>query len=403
MKKFQIILNLINRKEKLLPLFLVAFCLSGFQIVLGQRSPTPTPKPTPKITTVPPGIRVVVPRPNPTPPKETKTIVRNQSLTPAEKSIAVESKVNVTLCVREGNVRINGWDREEIRAYVENGSEVGFIVVDKSPKNQKPVWVKILGFDPQKNKQVKPEDCLSGSDIELDVPRNAFVQIKSHESEIRIDSVARAYVENLGGDIFLNEVSDGVQAGTYRGDITVENSGGQIVLNNAEGNILAIGLTPSEIGDFFKAKTQSGRITLSGVEHRQIETSTITGSVNFDGNLLNGGQYGFSTTNGSIVLAVSPESLCKINAWFGFGAFASEIPLQNALKKEQSLSAQIGAGEATCSLNLKTGSGVIRIRNGKKPVKETEKSLQKPAKNLRTVSVNQTKSCDLRIETQKPE
>jgi len=400
MKKFQLILNFISKREKFLPLFLVAIGLSSFQIVSAQK--TPTPKPTPKITIVAPDVRVITPRPVPTPPRETKTVVQNESLTPAEKSISVESKVNVSLCVREGNVRINGWDRDEIRAYVENGSEVGFIVVDKSPKNQKPVWVKVLGFDPQKNKQVKPEDCLSGSEIELDVPRNAFVQIKSHESEIRIESVARAYVENLGGDIYLNEISDGVQAGTYRGDITVENSGGQIVLTNADGNILAIGVSPSEIGDFFKAKTNSGRITLSGVEHRQIETGTITGSINYDGNLLNGGQYGFSTTNGSIVLAVPKESLCKINAWFGFGAFASEIPLQNALKKEQSLSAQLGAGDATCSLNLKTGSGVIRLRNSKTPAKETERTFQRPARNLRTVSLNQKKTPAFQSEAKKP-
>jgi hypothetical protein len=133
-------------------------------------------------------------------------------------------------------------------------------------------------------------------------------------------------------------------------------------LNNTAGNIIALDLAPSEIGDTFKAKTNSGRITLKAIEHRLIETSSISGSTVYDGELLSGGQYTFSTQNGSIILAVLPDSACKINAWFGFGAFSSEIPLQNTLKKEQSLSAQIGSGEATCSLNLKTGSGGIRIR-----------------------------------------
>ncbi len=48
-----------------------------------------------------------------------KTIV-NQ--TTAEKSIAVDAKVNIKICVAEGNLKINGWERNEIRAYVAGGS-----------------------------------------------------------------------------------------------------------------------------------------------------------------------------------------------------------------------------------------------------------------------------------------
>lgn len=362
------ILNLISSHEKLSPLFAAALCFFSFQFAPAQRVPAPTPK-----TTTVPGIKIITPRPLPTPPKESKTVVMNEGDTPAEKSIATESKVNITLCVTEGKVRINGWDRDEIRAYVENGSEVGFKIVQKSAKTEKPVWVYVLGFDPQKKKEIKPEECLSGSNIELDVPRNSTVALKSQESETRIESVGKVSVETLDGDIFLNDIAYGVRATTYRGDITVENSSGQMVLTNTDGNILAVGANPSDIGDIFKAKTNSGRITLSGVEHRQIDTSTISGSTGFDGELLSGGQYGFSTTSGSIVLGVSPDSLCKISAWFGFGAFASDFPLQNVLKKEQSLSAQMGSGEATCSLNLKTGSGVIRLRSNKTDKKEAEK------------------------------
>lgn len=391
MKKFQLIVNLIRLNERCSPLLLAVVCFLSFQLTAAQRTPTPTtkPKPTPK-TTVVPGIPIITPRPVPTPPRDAKTVVVNESETPAEKSISTESKINITLCVREGNIRVNGWNRDEVRAFVENGSEVGFVIVDKNTKNQKPVWIKVLGFDPQKNKEVKPEECLSGSNIELDVPRNATVNLRSHESEVRIESVGRTIVENLGGDIYLNGVSDGVQATTYRGDITVENSSGQMILNNTDGNILAIGATPSEIGDVFKAKTNSGKITLNGVEHRQIDSSTISGSVNFDGNLLSGGQYGFSTTSGSIVLTVLPDSPCKINAWFGFGAFSTEFPLQNTLKKEQSLSAQIGMGAATCSLNLKTGSGVIRLRNGKPAQRNGATKERESGQKTKTISPKKT-------------
>jgi hypothetical protein len=360
MKKFSLILKLINSNEKFSPLLLVALCLLSFQFMAAQQTPKPTVKPV----VVPPRTRtpVIIMTPQPRPPQDAKKVIVNEADTPAEKSILTESKVSVTLCVKEGNVRINGWDRDEIRAYIQDGSQVGFKIVQDNPKTKKPVWVNVLGYDPQKNKEIKPEECLSGSEIELDVPRNAAIKLKSGESEIRVESVAKASIESLDGGIYLNNIAYGIEATTYRGDLTVEKSGGQIILNNTEGNIIALEAAPSEIGDIFKAKTNSGRIVLKNVEHRQVETNSTSGSTNFDGELLSGGQYRFSTTNGSIVLAVPPVSQCKISAVFGYGAFSSDIPLQNTLKKEQSLSAQIGGADATCGLNLTTANGVIRIK-----------------------------------------
>jgi hypothetical protein len=405
MKKFKPILKLINSKGKIPTFFFAALCFLSFQEVSAQRVPTPKPKPrtetVPKVetpeppeTTNTPGVVTPRPRPNPTPPKEVKKVVMNEGFAPAEKSIVVEPKVNITLCVKEGNVTINGWDRDEIRAYVEEGSQVGFKIVQKNPKTDKPVWVYVLGFDPPKNKELKPEECLSGSNIELDVPRNASITLKSLESEIKIESVGKVWAANLGGDIYLNEIANGIEATTYRGDITVERSSGQMVLTNSEGNIIALDVSPSAIGDIFKAKTNSGRITLQAVDHRQIDTNSISGSTSFDGEILNGGQYSFSTTNGSIVLAIPQTSACKINAWFGFGAFSSDLPLQNTLKKEQSLSAQLGSADETCSLNLKTGSGVIRIRNGKPSSKVLEKSRNIREKSTKSVAVTKTAGVD---------
>lgn len=355
MNKIRIILNLIKSDGKFLLLFLFALYFLNVQVVSAQLPPqgkpktvsAPTPKPTPKT--------------KPTPKSsEVKKVIVNEADTPAEKSITVESKVNISLCVTEGQVRINGWDRNEVRAFVKDGSQVGFKVAQKSPKSGKPVWIYVLGFDPLKTKEIKPEECLSGDIIELDVPRDATINLKSEESEMTIESVARVRVKNNGGNIFLNDIAQGIEATTYEGTITVEKSSGSMTLDTTSGNIVAIDVSPSEVGDFFKAKTSSGNITLQSVGHRQIETNSTSGSTNFVGEILNGGQYSFTTQNGSIGLAIPPDSSCRINASFGFGDFNSEIPMKNLLKKEQSLSAQLGGGDA--NVILKTYSGVIRIR-----------------------------------------
>ncbi|MDQ6787211.1 MAG: DUF4097 domain-containing protein [Acidobacteriota bacterium] len=289
--------------------------------------------------------------------------IENTSGIPAEKSIAVDPKVNVSLCVSEGNLKVNGWQRNEIRVFVNNGSQAGFKVQQKGIQNETPVWIMVLGFDPSKNKEIGADECLSGEEIELDVPRGAIVNVKSGESRTTIDSVRRATIENVGGDIMLSNIEQGIRATTYEGDVTVEKSGGAMSLTTTTGNIVVFDASPSEIGDTFKAKTNSGAIVLQQAEYRQIEANSNSGAIKFTGELLGGGQYNFNAFSGSINLSLTPNPSCKIIASYNFGAFNSEIPLQNVVKstpKAQNLSAQIGKGEA--ALSLTTYSGTIQIK-----------------------------------------
>ncbi len=283
--------------------------------------------------------------------------------TSAEKSIVVDAKVNVSLCVAEGNLKINGWERNEIRAFVANGSDVGFKIQEKNKQNNV-VWLMVTGSDSAKNKTVNGEECLSGETIELDVPRGAVVNVKGNSRETSVESVRKATVKIVGGNIFLNNIEQGIHATTYEGDVTVENSGGAITLETANGNIVAFGVAPSEIGDIFKAKSSSGAITLQKIEHRQTEINSNSGSIRFHGGFQNGGQYIFQTQNGTISLAIPEKSSFKINASYGFGAFNSAIKLENIIKnnanRAQSLSAILGTGDA--NVNLTTYSGAIRIK-----------------------------------------
>ena len=282
-----------------------------------------------------------------------------------EKSIAVvDPKVNIYLCLAEGNLKVTGWERNEIRVFVSNGSGIGFKIQQKNKQNN-PILLTVTGVDTTKEKPViSPQGCLSGEDIELDVPRGAYLNIKGRTSETTINSVRKVAVKNVGGDITLNNIEQGIAASTYQGDVVVENSNGAITLETTNGNILASGVAPGEIGDIFKVKTTSGAISLQQIEHRQNEITSNSGSIKFVGGIQNGGQYDFRTQNGTISLAIPEKSSCKINASYGFGAFNSELKLDNLVKnsnsRAQSLTALIGTGEAT--VNLTTYSGSIRLR-----------------------------------------
>ncbi len=336
------------------------FCLIALQVinVLSQNVPPPPQPPKPKIAEKSmPRVKVFPPRP-PMP---------LESAADTEKFIAVDGKISVSLCVLEGNLKINGWDRNEVRVFVKDGSRIGFNIIEKSKKNGSPVWIEIAGSETAKNQPKKSNECLHGDAIEIDVPRNASINVKGQETKTAIDSVRKAVVKISGGDISLRNIAEGVEAITYEGDVTVENSSGAFNLESATGNILAFEVSPSEIGDIFKAKTTNGAIALQGLEHRQIEVNSISGAISFNGDFLSGGSYNFGTSNGVINLTIPADSSCKITASYGFGGLKSEIPInkiiENKSPRGQNIIGTMGTGDAT--LNLTTASGAIRIKSKK--------------------------------------
>lgn len=305
---------------------------------LGQTVPTPAPKPA-----------VVVQSP------------ARPSEVPAEKSISVANRVSVTLCVGAGNVRINGWDRSEVRALVRGGGNVGFRVAERDPDSQRPVWVFVIGGEFRDGVPLKSDECLKGSDIEVDVPREAVVSLESRRSETTIESVGRVRVRNVSGNIILNGIANGIDAINYEGGIIAGASSGPIALTTTSGSIVAYDLRQREPGDVFRAKTTSGAVNLQSIGHRQIQTNTISGATTYTGPLLAGAQYGFDTQIGQIRITVPSDSSCRLSAWFGFGRFDSQIPLSSTVKGDQTLTGQLGKTDSGCAVFLKTTMGAVQV------------------------------------------
>lgn len=282
-----------------------------------------------------------------------------------ERSIAVSPNVNLSLCVAQGDLRINGWSRNEIRVYVKDGGKMKFHVREKNEKDGKPNWVSPVPFDPKHANRTYPE-CIWGDFIEIDLPMTASIEIKGTETEATIDDIRKVYIKNIGGDITVRNATSGVTALTYEGDVTVESSSGPMNLETTSGNITAFQLSPAEIGERFTAKTGSGAIFMQNVTHRQTQVTSISGSVAFTGEIRSGGSYNLSTTNGSIRMTLPASTACQIMAVYGSGNFVSEIPIKfetenfigGPLKR---VAGKIGTG-GDAVLKLTANNGSIGIK-----------------------------------------
>lgn len=284
-----------------------------------------------------------------------------------ERSLGVDPKVSISLCVLTGTVRINGSNRDEVRVFVRDGGDIKFNVREKNPETGKPAWVGLTLRPPEKLKGKDKRlisECLWGAVIEIDVPAGAFVTVKGQETNTSIDSVRKVFVRNLGGNISLSNVAEGIDAVTYEGGISVREARGPINLESSTGNVIVFGTNPGESGDVLRAKTSSGNIFMQSIWHRQIEANSVSGAIIYSGKFLSGGLYNFSTSNGLLTLTIPADSSARVNASYGFGQFHSDVPLkdvnQTAAGRVKSLSAVMGGGDAL--LKLTTTSGFIKIK-----------------------------------------
>ncbi len=283
----------------------------------------------------------------------------------SERSIKVDSGVYIDLCVTQGTVKVNGWQRDEVRVLVDNGSKFGFNVRQSDAKTGRPVLINVVGLD-KKNKAVSANPCIWGDEIEIDAPVNAIINLKGEETTTTIDSVKRVVINTIGGNISLRNIANGITAAAGQGDITVEASSGAMLLDSNTGNILVYEAGPREIGDLFKAKTFSGAISLQRLEYRQVEVNSITGSVAFNGDILSGGSYRLSTSKGSIRMSIPVNASFQFSAIYGYGDFNSELPIKIQTEDirpglVKNIVGIVGTG-SDATLKLTTNNGSITIK-----------------------------------------
>lgn len=305
-------------------------------------------------------------KPAPTPPRvpATRVTVGRQPLETTEQSINVDSAVNIKFCVSDGSIKINGWDRNEVRLFVSNGRQAEIKVLERNKKNDQPNWIWLLNAHATSGSVGELSSCLAGKAIELDVPIGSGVTFEARTSGVEIDSVKNVNVKLIEGSISIRNIPGGVAAKTYRGDLVLESSGGEISLSTTTGNILAYDVSPGAISDVLSAQTSSGSISLQKASHRQIKANTISGSVIFNGDLLSGSIYTFKTSNGAIQMQLPGTTSGTFVASLGFGSFNSAIPLEvqteNMTPGGKSIVARIGTG--TARVNLITTTGRIAIQ-----------------------------------------
>lgn len=204
-------------------------------------------------------------------------------------------------------------------------------------------------------------------DLEITVPQDCDVQVTNGSGKINVQEVR--------GEMKIRTGSGSIEAHTLEGQITLATGSGRVNLINLAGRADIVtgsgSVHAQQLRGETRLKTGSGSVYLEEVSGRmQLKTGsgrvqvlhsnltrdanfvTGSGSVEFSGTLDPFGTYRFKTGSGHIECTLDEQTAFSLKAKTGSGGVHNEFGGN-----------EVGNGPRA-RLELRTGSGAIRIRRG---------------------------------------
>src|SRR4029079_15228738 len=96
------------------------------------------------------------------------------------------------------------------------------------------------------------------------------------------------------------------------------------------------------------ADSINGAITMTGIDSKSVDASTVNGDITFEGKVPGGGDYSFGTHNGNLVLGIPDNANATLAIRTYQGGFSSDFPLEgvnrNDLQRGRRVTTTLGNG-----------------------------------------------------------
>jgi hypothetical protein len=243
-----------------------------------------------------------------------------------ERQTSAEPNVALTLCLGSGDVVVRGWDRREVRARASGAGTLRLQTDGGASAKRVEVFV-----SEEKEGEPVPGDCGMTGSIELNVPRDAVINLRVQEGQVEVSGVAEARVECLSGDVDIERVSRLVEVSCMSGDISLTDASGRIHLRAVSGHVEASNVRAVEANDDLWVGSTSGDLTLERITHARVQGSTISGNVLYTGALARAGVYELKTTSGDVTLELPADASFRVNARVvASGEIITDFPVKTA-------------------------------------------------------------------------
>jgi len=239
-----------------------------------------------------------------------------------------------------GTVRVEGWDRDEIRVTGELGRRVERVDFEVDGDR-----ARIEVVIPRRARNV------GGTDLEIWIPRESELRVKTVSASIDvIDVDGELDLETVSGDVDVRARTSLLRAQSVSGDVEVDGEIDDVELESVSGDIV-IHRARGEV----RASTVSGTVEISpDCEAEEGYFQSVSGDVEFEGVIAEDGRYEFESHSGSVRVVLDGD----VNADVEVSTFSGSI--RNEVGPEPRRKGRYGPGEEV-SFTLGDGGAELSI------------------------------------------
>ncbi|MGB5296292.1 MAG: DUF4097 family beta strand repeat-containing protein [Thermoanaerobaculia bacterium] len=267
------------------------------------------------------------------------------------KSASVSPSVDIENLA--GSVRINGWDREEIKVSGVLGDDTDGLDFSGSGDSFD-IEVEIPDSYGRRHRDLD-------SDLEIWLPAGSSVSVETVSASIRVSGVdGRLELESVSGEVSVDGAPTSVDVETVSGSIELSGSGTLAIAESVSGKIELSG-----VAGRVEAATVSGSVKVEASDIEQGEFEAVSGSVRFTGALSAGARLSAESHSGSVVLNLPADTSARfqvetfsgsINNGFGGG----EAERTSRYGPGKRLDFTLGSGDAQVRVESFSGSVTLK-------------------------------------------
>ena len=254
-----------------------------------------------------------------------------------------------------GNVKVRGWDRNEVRITGELSPSADHLQVDTDANG-----ISIRVVLPHDSGHYEDDE---GSDLVIDMPRGAYLNVSTVSADVTVADVnGQQSYDTVSGTITLTSTSTRIEAKSVSGDVTVTGSGpkAKVSASSISGTV-----TVTSMDGMLEASSISGEVNASNNKLNAATLSSTSGDLRFDGTLQKGGDYEFHNVSGDVEVTVgsSPSARFDVSSFSGdiHNSFGPKPTRVSKYSPGEELRFTNGSGDA--QVTIRTLSGDIRLED----------------------------------------
>jgi DUF4097 and DUF4098 domain-containing protein YvlB len=270
---------------------------------------------------------------------------------PAQDSPRSDQTVPVTRGARlmienfAGEVVIHTWDKDQLRVQARHSTQTRVNV----RSSETGVLVKA-------SSRGGPSGAV---DYDITAPSWMPVKVEGTFIFVMVDGAqSEVSAETNRGDIVVKGGSGYVTARSVQGEVIVDGARGRVNVSSVNEGIKITGASGEIV-----AETTNGSISLSKIDSKNVDVSTVNGNITCDGGLADGARYSLVTHNGDITMTVPESAGATFTVRTYNGEFhAGGLPLKATEEVRRGKRAIYSMGNGSAQVNLESFGGTIRLR-----------------------------------------